>query len=115
MSHYDTFNKLMQSINAPGFTPGTTYASGMWVQVVVCCENAAKTITDESTGTTDHPARIAWAQKAQSMPLSLFPLLTYGVVEDATIISNGTGASTDGQVQAALDALVPTLVDTMVF
>lgn len=113
--YQDTFNNLMLAINGPSYSAGVSnYAQGIWVQATVAATVSAKTIVDESPSTTDHALRLAWAKLVLKQPLIYGPLFTYGIMQNSTIIANGTGASTDAQVQAAMDALVPTLVASMV-
>ena len=112
MTTYQTaYTNLMQCLSTSG---GYTFY-GIWPQVGVALQSAAYTILGESTGTTNHANRVKWAKLILQDPLITAHAVTYGVMQDATIIANGTTAPTDAQVQAAVDAIVPDLVTGMVF
>lgn len=119
MSYYTGFANLLQCQMQGNMTPappasptGSTYSftSALHAQTVVAIAVEAKIIMDESSGTTNHAARLKWAKAALKDLLHYGPVYAYGVADDSTIAANGTGASADSDVQAAAHALVPTLV-----
>jgi hypothetical protein len=110
MTNYqNAYTTLMQSTSQSG----TASYSGIWVQTAVALCTAAKAIVDESPMTTDHDKRMKWAKMVLQDPSIYGHIVAYGVMLDSTIVANGTGASTDAEVQAAVDALVTDLVNGM--
>lgn len=102
---------LIQCIQPPNWTPAT-FGDTLWAQTLASMMVTANVIVNESTGTADHVNRLRWAYRMLSEGLSYVMAYTYLVVADATIQSNGVGASTDAQVQTAFDARVTDIVDS---
>jgi hypothetical protein len=74
-------------------------------RVVVACVVAAKDIFNEDPGTTNHTNRLAWATKVIDGAPGQAERMLWGLVSDTTIQANGD-ASTDGQIQTAVNSLI---------
>ena len=119
MSYYDAFANLCQCAMQANVTPappatptGSTWSfpSRLFAQSVVAVAIECQIVIDEDPGTSDHANRLLWAKRTLRDLLGIAPSYAYGIVQNATIVANGTSASSDSDVQAAAHALVPTWV-----
>lgn len=74
-------------------------------RVIAAVANAAVAVLIEDPATSQHAARLAWAQKALSDPINMGKKMIWGVVAD-TNVQNAGAVPSDAIVQTSVNSLV---------
>lgn len=74
-------------------------------RAVVAVAVSAQKILVELDTTLNHAARLAWARKALADPQGMVKKMSYALAADAVVSAKAT-ATTDAELQTAVDALI---------
>ena len=87
------------------YNSATTASSNLRKQTTVAIRVAATDVINESDGTTNHPARLAWAIAVQKATDSWVDRMIWSVLENGTIAASPESA-VDADVQFVINSLV---------